>query len=96
MLLEIRNIFPILLIIKDFDLNIFGAYISSEIHKYFESFKGSGETFLFNIDIEVIIKLNQKNEVQTYFWTEKNKDFIFCDETGLGIGCGDKFGLFID
>ncbi|CAD8094550.1 unnamed protein product [Paramecium primaurelia] len=89
MLQEIRYIFPILLIIKDFDLNIFGAYISSEINKYFEGFKGSGETFLFNIDIE-------KNEVQTYFWTEKNKDFIFCDETGLGIGCGDKFGLFID
>lgn len=38
----------------------------------------------------------QNNETKTYFWTEKNKDFVFCDETGLGIGCGDKFGLFID
>lgn len=21
---------------------------------------------------------------------------MYCDETGIGIGCGDKFGLFID
>lgn len=40
--------------------------------------------------------LFQKNEIKPYFWTEKNRDFIYCDETGLGIGCGDKFGLFID
>ena len=38
----------------------------------------------------------QKNEIKPYFWTEKNRDFIFCDDTGLGIGCGDKFGIFID
>ncbi|CAD8112645.1 unnamed protein product [Paramecium primaurelia] len=89
MLQQIRQIFPMLLIIKDFDLNIFGVYISSEIHKYFEGFKGNGETFLFNID-------TIKNQIKQFVWTEKNKDFIFCDESGIGIGCGDKFGLFID
>ncbi|CAK65657.1 unnamed protein product (macronuclear) [Paramecium tetraurelia] len=88
MLQQIRQIFPMLLIIKDFDLNIFGVYISSEINKYFQGFKGNGETFLFNVD--------SKNEIRTFVWTEKNKDFIFCDESGIGIGCGDKFGLFID
>ncbi|CAD8196291.1 unnamed protein product [Paramecium octaurelia] len=89
MLQEIRYIFPILIIIKDFDLNIFGAYVSIEIHKYFEGFKGNGETFLFKIDTE-------NNEVRTYSWTEKNEDFVFCDDTGIGVGCGDKFGLFVD
>ncbi|CAD8074151.1 unnamed protein product [Paramecium primaurelia] len=89
MLYEIKNKSPIIIIIKDFDNFIFGTYISTEIHQYSLGFKGNGETFLFNYDQE-------KNEIKPYFWTEKNRDFIYCDETGLGIGCGDKFGLFID
>ncbi|CAD8102192.1 unnamed protein product [Paramecium sonneborni] len=89
MLQEIKNKSPIIIIIKDFDNLIFGTYISTEVHQFSFGFKGNGETFLFNQDQE-------KNEIRPYFWTEKNRDFVYCDETGIGIGCGDKFGLFID
>ncbi|CAD8102609.1 unnamed protein product [Paramecium sonneborni] len=89
MLQEIKNKSPIIIIIKDFNNFIFGTYISTEVHQFSYGFKGNGETFLFNFDQE-------KNEIRPYFWTEKNRDFVYCDETGIGIGCGDKFGLFID
>lgn len=32
MLLEVKFISPLILIIKDADLNVFGAYISTELH----------------------------------------------------------------
>ncbi|CAK84142.1 unnamed protein product (macronuclear) [Paramecium tetraurelia] len=86
LLYEIKDRAPIILIIKDFDNCVFGAYISTELRQYSQGFRGNGETFLFNY----------KNEFKSYFWTEKNRDFIYCDESGIGIGCGDKFGLFID
>ncbi|CAD8191582.1 unnamed protein product [Paramecium pentaurelia] len=89
MLYKIKNKYPIIIIIKDFDNYVFGAYISTEIQQYSQGFKGNGETFLFNY-------VQDKNEIKSYFWTEKNRNFIYCDETGIGIGCGDKFGLFID
>jgi hypothetical protein len=31
-----------------------------------------------------------------YEWTEKNNDFIYCDRDGFAIGCGEKFGLYIN
>ena len=64
-----------LLIIKDFDLNIFGVYISSEIHKYFVGFKGNGETFLFNIYtiVKIIIILLRKIKLSNLYGLKRIK-----------------------
>lgn len=86
--MELKYQCPFILILKDTDGRVFGGYISNELKVYHEGFFGNGETYLFNF--------NDKFEIITYRWTEKNKDFTFCDNSGLGIGCGEKFGIFID
>ncbi|XP_040580218.1 nuclear receptor coactivator 7 [Lepeophtheirus salmonis] len=77
---------PVLLIIKDSNDNIFGAYLSCAL-RISEHFTGTGESFLFrtNPDIEV------------FRWTGEN-DYILKGETNsFGIGMSDgHFGLWLD
>jgi TLD len=78
---------PCILVVKELQSGqIFGAYLSEYLHTVMGSFFGGGETFLFTL---------KDGNIRTYQWTQKNQHFIFCDSHGIGIGCGDKFGLFL-
>lgn len=77
---------PCILVLKELQTGqIFGAYLSDYLHSVINSFYGGGETFLFTF----------QNKIKTYTWTQKNQHFIFCDSCGIGIGCGEKYGLYI-
>jgi len=77
---------PSLLLVKDIEQNIFGAYISQQL-LISEGFYGTGESFLFTVH----------PEFQVFHWTGHNQFFVKGDVKGLGIGCGEgTFGLWLD
>ncbi|KAM3141989.1 hypothetical protein pb186bvf_005862 [Paramecium bursaria] len=80
---------PIIIIIKDLDNYVFGAYLSDGIKKCCkEQFYGSGESFVFTFKDTQIIEV--------FKWTTINQDFTLCDTDGIAIGCGDKYGIYIN
>lgn len=71
---------PNLLVLRDYDKNVFGAFFS-EGWKRKELFYGTGETFLFTF------KTTQ--ELTRYKWTEQNNYFLLTNgESGICIGAG--------
>lgn len=51
----------------------------------FGKFFGNGESFLWTFH----------EEFRTFKWTELNNYFLFCEQDGFAIGCGEKFGLYV-
>ena len=76
-----------ILVLKDLKDTKFGAYLSEEPKLSFGKFYGNGETYLWTF---------KDGEFHTYRWTEKNNDFQYCEQEGFGVGCGDKFGIYIN
>ncbi|CAF1334547.1 unnamed protein product [Rotaria sp. Silwood1] len=77
---------PSLLIVKDIEQNIFGAYISQQL-MVSDSFYGTGETFLFTFH----------PQFRAFHWTGNNQFFIKGDVKALGIGSGEgTYGLWLD
>lgn len=44
----------------------------------------------------IILSKFKDLDIKVSKWTEKNNYFIFCESDGLAIGCGEKFGLYIN
>ncbi|XP_013931937.1 PREDICTED: nuclear receptor coactivator 7 isoform X3 [Thamnophis sirtalis] len=77
---------PVLLVIRDMDNQIFGAY-ATHAFKLSDHYYGTGETFLYTF-----------NPVfKDFKWSGENTYFINGDVTSLEFGGGDgKFGLWLD
>lgn len=75
-----------MIVIRDYNNYIFGAYCSDFFHIQ-RKFYGNGETFLFTF--------KDTEKIQSYL-SHGQDYFIYTSKNGIGIGCGDKFGLFID
>jgi len=79
--------FPNLLVIKDWKGNVFGAYFN-EGWKRNKLFYGAGETFLYTF--------KKEDDLQVFSWTKKNDYFLVTNgDSGICIGTGDYFGLYI-
>lgn len=79
---------PVLLIIKDTEEVVFGAFCSCSLQPS-ESFYGTGETYLFTF----------RNRIQfrRYPWTGDNLYFIKGNTDSIVLGAGDgSFGLWLD
>ncbi|XP_060094837.1 nuclear receptor coactivator 7 isoform X1 [Heteronotia binoei] len=77
---------PVLLVIKDMDNQIFGAYATHPF-KFSDHYYGTGETFLYTFN--PVFKI--------FKWSGENTYFINGDVTSLELGGGDgRFGLWLD
>ncbi|XP_072853151.2 nuclear receptor coactivator 7 isoform X2 [Pogona vitticeps] len=77
---------PVLLVIKDMDNQIFGAYATHPF-KFSDHYYGTGETFLYTFN--PLFKV--------FKWSGENTYFINGDVASLELGGGDgKFGLWLD
>ncbi|XP_048347264.1 nuclear receptor coactivator 7 isoform X2 [Sphaerodactylus townsendi] len=77
---------PVLLVVKDMDNQIFGAYATHPF-KFSDHYYGTGETFLYTFN--PLFKV--------FKWSGDNTYFINGDVTSLDLGGGDgRFGLWLD
>jgi len=79
---------PALLIIKDYENNIFGAY-TSDSWKINPGYYGNGECFLFHLS----------PDTPEFYMATMNNTFFMCarrDLIAIGGGRSGNFGLFID
>lgn len=78
---------PVLLIIKDTENVVFGAFCSCSLQTS-ESFYGTGETYLFTFKQSIF---------ERYPWTGDNQYFIKGNLDSIVVGAGDgNFGLWLD
>ncbi|CAD8137585.1 unnamed protein product [Paramecium octaurelia] len=83
-----ENKLPSVILIRDLDSYLFGAYLSDGIKNSYGKFYGNGESFLFTF--------KNSSDIQVYKWTHINNYITLCDTDGLAVGCGDKYGLFVN
>ncbi|XP_008118076.1 nuclear receptor coactivator 7 isoform X5 [Anolis carolinensis] len=77
---------PVLLVVKDMDNQIFGAYATHPF-RLSDHYYGTGETLLFTFN--PLFKV--------FKWSGENTYFINGDVTSLELGGGDgRFGLWLD
>ncbi|CAD8197652.1 unnamed protein product [Paramecium octaurelia] len=79
---------PVIMFVRDLHKYVFGAYLSDGIQKSKDHFYGTGESFLFTF--------KNTQSLTVYNWINQNNFITLCDENGLAIGCGDKYGLYVD
>uniref|UniRef100_A0A6G1SCX8 Oxidation resistance protein 1 n=1 Tax=Aceria tosichella TaxID=561515 RepID=A0A6G1SCX8_9ACAR len=83
---------PVLLIIKDNEGTVFGAFSSCNLRPS-ESFYGTGETYLFTFKHQQ----QQQSTLKRYPWTGDNLYFIKGGTDSLAFGAGEgNFGLWLD
>lgn len=88
---------PVLLIIKDTEDAVFGAFCSCSLRPS-ESFYGTGETYLFKFSSVVSSSSsNPITQFKRFQWTGDNLYFIKGNLDSLVLGAGEgSFGLWLD
>ncbi|XP_007944796.2 nuclear receptor coactivator 7 [Orycteropus afer afer] len=77
---------PVLLVIKDMDNQVFGAYATHPF-KFSDHYYGTGETFLYTFS----------PNFKVFKWSGENSYFINGDISSLELGGGGgRFGLWLD
>ncbi|XP_053795002.1 nuclear receptor coactivator 7 isoform X3 [Vidua macroura] len=77
---------PVLLVVKDMDNQIFGAYATHPF-RFSDHYYGTGETFLYTFS----------PHFKVFKWSGENTYFINGDTTSLELGGGGgRFGLWLD
>ena len=71
-----------IIIIKDDEDNIFGAYASEEFTPT-SKFSGTGECFLFTF--------YKGNKIHIYYSSGKNDHYMYCDDEQICFGCSDDY-----
>ena len=71
-----------ILVIKDDEDNIFGAY-ASECFQPTKNFSGTGECFLFTF--------YKENKIHVFNSTGINRFFMYCDDEQICFGCSDDY-----
>ncbi|KAI8047372.1 TLD-domain-containing protein [Gilbertella persicaria] len=85
---------PCMMIIKDADEQIFGAYLSNPLIQQ-SHYYGTGECFLWKLASQQ--KQQAMPKVKAFSWTGKNDYMILSGTNFIAIGGGDgKFGLWIN
>ena len=80
---------PVLLIIENFDGDIFGAFLTCA-PCLTEEFVGTGESWLFLLD-------QKEKRILKYEWSGENEYFFQGKPNCLVVGaCDGKFGIYID
>ena len=79
---ENKKINNCLLVIKDDEQNIFGAY-ASDMFRPTKKFIGNAECFLFTF--------YKENKIYVYNATGKNDHYIYCDNDQICFGCSDDY-----
>lgn len=79
---------PAILVVRDVENHVFGAYLSHGIRMSKGSFYGNGESFLYTF--------RNSSEFDAYLWTGRNNYITLCDTEGLAVGCSDKYGLYLN
>ncbi|CAF3754411.1 unnamed protein product [Rotaria socialis] len=83
---EVDHDLPALIIVKDVEQNIFGAFTSHQL-MISEGFYGTGESFLFTIH----------PDFRVFNWSGHNEFFVKGDLHSIGFGSGEgTFGLWLD
>ncbi|KAI8992720.1 TLD-domain-containing protein [Trametes punicea] len=78
-----------LLIVRDSNNAIFGAWMGEGIHPSKGAYYGSGESFLW--------QLVAKDRVRVFKWTGKNDYVALCEPDYISFGGGDgHYGLWLD
>ena len=70
------------LVIKDDEGNVFGAY-ASEVYTPNSTFSGTGECFLFTF--------YKDNKIHIYNSTGINDHYMYCDDEQICFGCSDDY-----
>ncbi|KAH9900705.1 TLD-domain-containing protein [Cubamyces lactineus] len=78
-----------LLIVRDANNAVFGAWMGEGIHPSKGAYYGTGESFLW--------QLVAKDRVRVYKWTGKNDYVALCESDYISFGGGDgHYGLWLD
>lgn len=85
---QTENRSPAVLVVRDVESYLFGGYLPDGIKNSGGKFYGNGESFLFTF--------KNNKPIEVYKWTHINNYFTLCDRDGLAVGCGDKYGLYIN
>ncbi|CAG8572486.1 9306_t:CDS:2 [Rhizophagus irregularis] len=90
---KVKDKGPLILVIKDMDEQVFGAFVSEPL-KQRPSYYGSGECFLWKYVNE---GETLPPKVKFYMWTGRNEYMILSEHDYLAIGGGDgRVGLWMD
>eukprot|EP01107_Rhizomastix_libera_P012937 TRINITY_DN3401_c0_g1_i1.p1 TRINITY_DN3401_c0_g1~~TRINITY_DN3401_c0_g1_i1.p1 ORF type:complete len:181 (+),score=28.65 TRINITY_DN3401_c0_g1_i1:1-543(+) len=82
-----ENFSPVVLIIRSFEGNIFGAYVNDRLCKKGDRYYGTGESFLFTLS----------PKITKYSWIpESNTYFILLESDIFAVGGGGGHGICVE
>ncbi|CEI86413.1 hypothetical protein RMCBS344292_00853 [Rhizopus microsporus] len=100
---------PCILIIKDAENHVYGAYLSHTLACQHNVYYGTGECFLWKLTSDHIHPCNKEDQqnqqqqhhiapkIKVFPWTGKNDYMILCNSDFIAIGGGEgRFGLWLN